>query len=1066
MKFGVPAMLLLLLVSSRANADEPIVFNRDVRPILSEHCWQCHGFDKHARKSGLRLDVRENATAPAESGTIAIVPHDADGSELIKRIESADPDMHMPPASFHKPLSKTQIETLRQWIAEGAIYQRHWSFEPIAKPDLPAVDDVPATDTGANPIDALVAAKLRQHGLTFAPEASRELLLRRISLDLTGLPPTLEDLDRVSESYEQAVDRLLASEHFGEHLAVDWLDTARYADTNGYFGDKPRQMWLWRNWVIDAFNSNMPFDQFTVEQLAGDLLPNPTTAQRIATGFNRNHIANNETGIIDEEYRTEYVIDRVDATLTTWMGLTAACAQCHDHKYDPITQVEFYQLFAIFNNVPETGLIVADNPPPVITVTTHAQDQELAARSAAATDAANAFAPLRSALDIQIAAWEPDALVSLPYPPEESLVLHEAFDSQLKTEISGARFHRAEHVRNVLHVQKTTVISSPVLSDDTQHIGTKLIFQPGIRNQAAGFDATQHAERSLPGFEADAPWSIGLWIQPKGSLSCPLSKIAPEGNRRGFEILWQKGRIGVNLVERWGVSAIEVVTHEPMSPGEWHQLVVIYDGSRTAAGLRVLIDGVPMVLDVHRDSLMGSFDTPEVLRIGRRDSGLGYYGLMDELRIVQRCLKDSEVEQWFYGEQIRGIIEKKADTRSGRDTNTLLDFYIDRHAEPTVQQARVLAKTTQKAEQMFRDSLPTTLVMEELPEPRVTHILQRGQYDQPGAVVEPGIPAMFTSWPDDAPRNRLGFARWLISHDNPLTARVAVNRFWKQCFGEGLVRTMNDLGTQGAPPTHPELLDWLAADFRDNGWNVKAMLKQIVMSRTYRQDSRFRDDPATDADPQNRWLARGPRFRMSAEMIRDHALAVSGLLRPQIGGPSVKPYQPPGLWEEVSYNAEDTYVQDSGDGLWRRSLYTYIKRQAPPPSLLAFDGPTREKCSVQRPRTNTPLQSLILLNDPTYVEAARVLATRVLQTNSDDGTRLRQLVRRVLSRLPNDHELALLRDLLHRQRDRFRITPANATMLVSVGDWKLDESIDVIELAAMTVVAHTLLNLDEAMTRR
>ncbi len=1034
MKSVVPSLLLVLLASMRANADEPIEFNRDVRPILSEHCWQCHGFDEHARKSGLRLDVRENATGAAESGAIAIVPHDPDGSELIKRIASPDPDTHMPPASFNKPLSMAQIETLRQWIAEGAIYQRHWSFEPITKPVVPAVDDVPATETIANPIDAFVAATHRQHGRSFAPEASREVLLRRVSLDLTGLPPSLEDLDRTSESYEQAVDRLLASEHFGEHLAVDWLDTARYADTNGYFGDKPRQMWLWRNWVIDAFNSNMPFDQFTIEQLAGDLLPNPTTAQRIATGFNRNHIANNETGIIDEEYRTEYVIDRVDTTLTTWMGLTAACAQCHDHKYDPITQVEFYQLFAFFNNVPETGLIVADNPPPLITVTTPEQDQQLAALTAAATQAANAFAPSRTALETQIAAWETDALISLPYPPEESLVLHEALNGQL--------------------------------TEDTQHIGTKLMFQAGIRNQAASFDATQHAERSLPDLKADAPWSIGLWILPKGSLSCPLSKIAAEGNRQGFEILWQKGRIGVNLVERWGVSAIEVVTHEPMTSGQWHHLVVNYDGSRTAAGLRVLIDGTPAVLDIHRDSLMGSFDTREALRIGRRDSGLGYYGLLDELRIVQRCLTDAEVAQWFHGEQIRGIIEQKTDIRSGRDTDTLLDYYIDRHAEPSVQHARALAKTTQRAAQMFRESLPTTLVMEELSQPRTAHVLQRGQYDQLGEAVEPGIPAMFSNWPDDAPRNRLGFARWLVSHDNPLTARVAMNRFWKQCFGEGLVRTANDLGTQGAAPTHPELLDWLAATFRDCGWNIKAMLKRIVMSRTYQQDSRFRDDPAADADPQNRWLARGPGFRMSAEMIRDHALAVSGLLRSQIGGPSVKPYQPPGLWEEVSYNAEDTYVQDSGDGLWRRSLYTYIKRQAPPPSLLAFDGPTREKCTVQRPRTNTPLQSLILLNDPTYVEAARVLATRVLHTDSDDATRLTQLVRRVLSRLPEEHELRLLHDLLQRQREHFLKAPADAQTLVSVGEWKPDESIDAIELAAMTVVAHTLLNLDEAMTRR
>ena len=1019
---------LMLTITLSAAANERVSFNRDVRPILAEHCWRCHGPDEAAREAGLRLDVHDHAVRPADSGTAAIVPRKPELSELIRRITADDHDVRMPPAAFRKPLTRSQIETLRRWIVEGAEFQRHWAFEPLLRPEVPQIDEV------ANPIDAFVGVSLRKHGLKFALQARREVLLRRVSFDLIGLPPTLEDLDRESESYDAAVDRLLASARFGERMAVDWMDAARYADTNGYFSDKPRQMWLWRDWVIDAFNRNMPFDQFTIEQLAGDLLPDATIQQRIATGFNRNHVANNETGIIDEEFRTEYVVDRVDTTMTTWMGLTAACAQCHDHKYDPISQHEFYQLFAFFNNVPETGLIVTDNPPPLMSVTTPEQDRQLAELTAATADAVKKFEPMRNAVKAQITAWESEPLNSLPVPPTELLVLHEGFDGQSASKTIG--------------------------------VGTARQFQPGIRGQAAKFDATQHVEAQLPEFIADSPWSIGLWVLPSGSLSCPVSKIEAEGDRRGFEMLWQKGRIGVNLVDRWGVSALEVLTTEPVKSRQWHHIVVTYDGSGVSSGLVVHIDGRRMPLDVHRDSLTGSLVNDEVLRIGRRDSGLGYYGLLDEVRIVQRSLSEQEVADWFHGERIRGIIETAAGSRSDRDTETLQDYYIDRHGDPEVQQARRRVKSTQQAEKSFRDSIPTTLVMQEMPQPRITHVLLRGQYDQPGDAVRPGIPTAISTWPDDAPPNRLGFAHWLVANDNPLTARVAVNRLWKQCFGEGLVRTMNDFGTQGEPPTHPELLDWLAVTFRDSGWDVKAMLKLIVSSRTYRQKSAFEMDGASVIDPGNRWLARGSSFRLPAEMIRDQALAVSGLLRPRIGGPSVKPYQPPGLWEEVSYNAEDTYVPDTGEGLWRRSLYTYVKRQAPPPAFLAFDGITREKCTVQRARTNTPLQSLILLNDPTYVEAARALAELVLTADSEDRTRVRQMFRRVLSRHPEDDEARLLSDLLHRQRSRFAETPEAAKSLLAVGESAVNRRNDPGELAAWTVVAHTLLNLDEAVTRR
>jgi hypothetical protein len=1024
----VLGQLLTVMMLAPAVAEEQVDFNRDVRPILANHCWQCHGFDEHSRQAGLRLDIREQALKPAESGEIAIIPGNPDHSELMARVTAGSEDVRMPPRSVNKPLSATQVETLRRWITEGAEYQRHWAFEPLKKPDIPSVE------VALHPIDAFVAANLTRHGLQFATEAQRETLLRRVSFDLTGLPPTLEELDRVDEPYENAVDRLLNSPHFGERMAVDWLDAARYADTNGYFSDKPRQMWLWRDWVIDAFNRNMPFDQFTIEQLAGDLLPNSTISQRIATGFNRNHVANNETGIIDEEFRTEYVVDRVDTTMTTWLGLTAACAQCHDHKFDPISQREFYQLFAFFNNVPETGLIVTDNPPPLITVTTPEQDCQLAELTAAASSATSKFEPLRSQLMTEIAAWESDAINTLPSHPEASVVLYEPFDGQLDT--------------------------------STRSVGTKLVFQAGVRGQAAKFDATQHAERVLGDFDVDGPWSIGFWISPENSLSCPLSKIDPEGNRQGLEFLWQKGRLGINLVEAWGVRGIEILTQEPVRSGQWHHVVVCYDGSRRAAGLNVLIDGAAMACDVRRDSLTGSIASKQPLRIGRRDSGLGYYGLLDELRIVQKSLSQQEVADWFHSDRIRGILETAPGARGGQEIETLLDYYIEHFADTSAREVRLEMKRTQRAEKDFRDAIPTTLVMQEMPQPRTARVLNRGQYDHPGDVVSPGVPAAISGWPDDAPLNRLGLSQWLVSDKNPLTARVAVNRLWKQCFGEGLVRTMNDFGTQGELPTHPELLDWLAVTFQESGWDVKGMLRLIVTSRTYRQDSAFKIDGATIVDSQNRMLARGPSFRMPAEMIRDQALAVSGLLRRQIGGPSVKPYQPPGLWEEVSYNAEDTYVEDPGDGLWRRSMYTYLKRQVPPPSFLAFDGITREKCNVQRARTNTPLQSLILLNDPTFVEASRVLASLVLQAKSDDRDRLTLIFRRVLSRHPEEPEVGMLEALLQRQRQRFSLSPDAAKSLLVVGESKCDELVESSELAAWTVVAHTLLNLDEAITRR
>jgi uncharacterized protein DUF1553/uncharacterized protein DUF1549/cytochrome c/concanavalin A-like lectin/glucanase superfamily protein len=1031
LRIVVKLSLLLLLAPSTCRAADSaqlakVSFNRDVRPILAQNCLVCHGRDANHRQAGLRLDTFEGATADRD-GSRGIVPGEISRSALWQRITSADPDVVMPPPHSGKPpLSVQQRAILKTWIEQGAPYERHWAFAPLPSGTAWHWPQMDEDEAAANPIDAFVAAKLQEHGLRLAPQADHAALIRRVALDLTGLPPSSELL---ALPYEEAVDRLLASPHFGEHMAAGWLDAARYADTNGYFSDKPRQMWLWRDWVIDAFNANMSYDRFTIEQVAGDLLPNATVKQRIATGFNRNHMANNETGSIDEEFRVEYVVDRVSTTMTTWLGLTAGCAQCHDHKYDPLSQREFYQLFAFFNQVPEQGVIVADNPPPLISVPSPQQERSLQEAAAESRDAAAAFGSLKEQVLAQLSQWEVKAASSLPLSPRET-IFHEAF--------SG----------------------SP--GPDVKPVGTSLAYEAGVRGEAAKFDATQHLETSLPELDLDRAWTIGMWVSAEGSLSCPLSLIEAEGDRRGIEILWQKGRVQVNLVHRWGESAIEVSTVEAQAAKQWHQIVVSYDGSRKAAGLRVFFDGQATTLEVKRDTLSGTLANRQLLRIGRRDSGLGFYGLIDEVRIVRQAVDENDVRDWFFGERVRGILETPAAKRSAADADELLDYYIDHFADEPTQQLRRRVKRAADAEKALRESIPTVLVMQELDEPRATHVLVRGQYDQPGEIVTPDVPAAIAPWPEGAPRNRLGLAQWLVSKENPLTPRVAVNRLWQQCFGEGLVRTVEDFGTQGEPPTHPELLDWLAVTFRDSGWDVKGMLRRIVLSRTYRQQSAVRHK----SDPDNRLLARGPSRRLSAEMLRDQALAASGLLVRKIGGPSVKPQQPPGLWEVVSYNAEESYVADTGDGQWRRSLYTFVKRQAPPPALLIFDGPTREKCTVRRARTSTPLQALVLLNDPIFVEASRMLAARAMASPGDDTKNLHELWRRVLVRDAQDDELALLHGLLARQRERFAKSPAEAQQLLAVGSARRDAGLDPRELAAWTVVAQAVLNLDEAITQR
>ena len=1005
-------------------------FNRDVRPILSNHCFHCHGPDAGSREAGLRFDV------PEPDGGFAFVPGRVDQSEAFKRIASTDPDEQMPPPHVNKPLSAAQVAVLQRWVAAGAPYQAHWSLVAPKAAEPPAVARV---EWARNTIDRFVLAGLERTGLQPAPEAAPHELLRRVTLDLTGLPPTPAELDafladKSPDAYARVVRRLLASPHFGERMALDWLDLARYADTNGYFGDATRQIWPWRDWVVQSFNRNLPFDQFTVDQLAGDLLTAPTPEQRIATGFSRNSMVNNESGAIDEEFRVEYVAERTETVGTVWLGLTVGCARCHDHKYDPISQKDFYQLYAFFNHSPEKGLVTQDNPPPEMDVATPAQRAELTALTAARRDAETALTATAARTRDAMMAWEQTATHELA-PPDRNLSLHARFEPDM-----------------------------PGLEEK----GSVTFTDEGLLGRAAVFDGMQHLEApGAPPFAAEKPWSVGLWLQPTGSLSGVLARIEPAGRRRGFEIVWQKGRFQINLVSQWGASAIELVTREPVRPaaGDWQQLIVSYDGSSRATGFRVYLDGGPVAFNIVRDRLDGPTENAEPLRLGRRDSGLGFYGRLDELRLLTRAVDDADASAWYWSDRLRGPLARTQESRTPRDRQYLLDYYLARHGDTAARAVRTDVQAARAAETNYRARLPKTLVMQDLSEPRPTHLLKRGKYDDPGERVAADVPAALPPLPTDAPRNRLGLARWLVSRENPLTARVAVNRLWMQAFGEGLVRTPNDFGVQGEHPTHPELLDWLAVRFMDSGWDLKALIEVIVTSATYRQSS-VPTPELLARDPDNRQLARGPRFRLPAEIIRDQALAASGLLVPKLGGPSVRPYQPDGLWEAVTYDGEVSYQQDRGEDLWRRSLYTFWKRQAPPPALLTFDSPTRETCVVNRPRTNTPLQALTLLNDITFVEAGRALAADILNQPGDDHSRLQTLFRRVTARRPDDGDHASLLTLLDQQRKRFRADPAAAGRYIASGESPAGRHLDPVEVAAWSVTAHAVLCLDEAITRR
>ncbi len=945
-------------------------------------------------------------------------------------------------------------------LAAGALFAepaRHWAYVRPERPPLPAVDDGGWCRT---PIDAFVLERMRLAGFQPAPEATRETLIRRVTFDLTGLPPTPEQVDRFladrsPDAYERLVDRLLASPRYGERMATPWLDAARYADTHGYHADSHRDMWAWRDWVVGAWNRNMPFDEFTIEQLAGDLLPGATDAQRLASGMHRNTMLNFEQGAIAEEYLTEYVADRVMTTATVWLGQTLQCARCHDHPYDPFTQRDYYRLFAYFNNVSEQGLDGrTGNAAPLMPVPTAEQRVRLEQLDAEIARLTQLIERRRAELAARPETWLPalEAEASTSLPPADTL-LYCPFDESEGQNVADESGRPAGQLEGSAQWITAGRFHGALLLDGESHVT---------------FDV---AQRPLPRWDRHDAFSVALWIYP--TTRDPMTLLAMRGDDRaapGWELAIDDGRLRFEMTHDADKNTLAVHSQQPIELRRWQHVALTYDGSSRAAGAALYVNGKQQELVTDLDALTGTIAGHVPLRLGRRLDA-GFRGMVDELRLYGRALDAAEAARLAGSDPLAALLAIAPEQRTAAQSELLLTEYL-RHVDELTKTWQHARQRAQLEMRELRRAVPTVMVMDERPERRPTFVFERGDYQRPGEQVEPGVPELLLP-AGDLPPNRLGLALWLTDSRHPLTARVTVNWLWQLCFGTGLVATPEDFGTRGEPPSHPELLDWLAVELVDSGWDVKHLLRMMVCSATYRQSSHVGEE-AYAQDPENRWLARGSRRRLSAEMIRDAALAASGLLVERMGGPGVFPYQPEGLWEAIAYNPEEftaqVYVPSRGADLYRRSLYTFWKRTSPPPGLTLFDAPNRETCVVRRSTSNTALQALVLMNDPTYVEAARGLAEHtLLEETSTDDARLDAMFRRVLARRPSDAERSLLHAALARMRAHFAEQPESAAAFLRVGDAPLARPLDspdvAAEVAAWTTLASSLLNLDEAISR-
>ena len=1033
---------------SAPRSPEAPQYNHDIRPILADNCFACHGPDSASRKANLRLDRREAAVEMN-----AIVPGKPDESEILKRIVSHDPEERMPPPATKKSVTPAQLATLTQWISAGAEYQSHWSLIAPRRGELPVVKNAGWV---RNPIDRFILARLEQAGLTPVAEADRRTLARRLSLDLTGLPPEpalVESFvsDKDDNAYEKLVDKLLASPQWGEQRGRYWLDAARFADTHGIHIDNYREIWAYRDEVIAAFNRNQPFDQFTLEQLAGDLLPNPTVGQRIASGFNRCNITTSEGGAIDEEYLVLYTRDRTETVGSVWLGLTVGCAVCHDHKFDPISQREFYSLSAFFNNTTQRAMDgnVKDTPP-ILRVPLPSDRPRLEELEQQMAQAKQDLETRRGAAQKTFDTWLAAKQGTTPALelPTKSLYVHASL---------------SEGQGKVTQVSVDNKPQKVALAESAS-------WQPGPSGSKAL--QPQGAALSLDGvgdFDSDQPFTCSAWIytSPNDSNGTVCARMDNTQGFRGWDFWVQRRQFGTHIVHRWPDNALKVVAANQAPANTWVHVAVSYDGSGKASGVHVYYDGVEQQTAVEADQLSESTRNSVPLRVGQRHTAQPLSGTaIQDLRIYKRALTKAEVTSLAKATQFVGFLAKPAAKRTEAEKQQLYQWWLGTHDD----QYEAIAAQLTRAEKQRNDlSRRGTIahVMQEKPAPPMAYILHRGAYDQRRDEVKPATPQALPALPAALPRNRLGLAQWLLLPENPLTARVTVNRFWQELFGAGLVRTAGDFGIAGEAPSHPELLDWLAVDFRESGWDVKRLYKLMVMSAAYRQ-SAVATPEKLEADPANRLLSRGPRFRMDAEMVRDCALATSGLLVPKIGGPSVKPYQPPGVWEAVAMLESNThtYKRDSGEALYRRSMYTFWKRSAPPALMDIFNAPSRESCTVRRERTNTPLQALATLNDPQFVEAARGLAQRALKDGgATPRERIDYVYLRLLSRTPRDEERSVVEASLAELLAYYRDHLDDAKKLLAVGESKRDEALDPATHAAWTMLANQLMNLDEVLNK-
>ena len=1060
-----------VIQSEMAILPDQIDYNFHIKPILSDRCFACHGPDAQKREGDLRLDIAANAYAALASGNgKAIIGKNVGKSQLVHRILAKDTEIRMPPPESNLSLTDSEKALLIKWIEQGAAYKPHWAFTKPEKNKIPAIEN----DWVINEIDHFIVDKLDKKNIKPAPEANREQLIRRLYFDLTGLPPSLTDLDRWMkdtrpEYYEALVDYLLASPAYGERMTAHWLDVARFADSEGYLDDFHHTLWPWRDWVIKAFNQNLPYDQFIEWQIGGDQIPNATEEQKLATAFNRHHKQNSEGGVIPEEFRVKYVADRTNTLGTAFMGLTVGCARCHDHKYDPFSQKNYYQLFSFFNSVIERGDGIFSynsiengqqvsnemsmNAGPVLPLP---NEEVKAIRAFLLKQIAEKQGILKTSAknnltDFQQWANQQPNVKELEKTVQQATVSHLTFDK----------------MGNGKDIDLIKSNKTPTYNGDISAVKGK--FGQALRSEAYG---QYVADGVKSAFERTEPFTISFWI----NIPKPFDRghVFYNGNNRiqgyrGWDILVDSTRLHFRLNHAHPYQSLDIRTPNDLPLNEWLHFVWTYDGSSKAEGMRLYQNGVAISPEIQRNYLYRStkpymdnratvYVPYKGIIIGNRHYDQDFTGgLLDDIQILNKEAADLVALYLFDKEKGKAAFEE-----SLRQKNAKIDRFYDLFIDANLAQERIALRAIQNQEVATIDTVQEIMVMGDFENARPTFILNRGVYNEKGEPVKSDVPNSLLEWPENLPRNRYGLSQWLTHQNHPLTARVAVNQFWYLMFGKGIVETVEDFGNQGALPTHPELLDWLAVDFMENDWDVKRLIRQMVLSATYRQSAKIRRE-LQEVDPNNNLLARGARYRRSAEMIRDNILATSGLLEKNIGGPSVFPYQPDNLWKEAMTHAFfPEYAIDYENGLYRRSIYTFWKRLMPPPNMLVFDAATRGECQVRRQRSNTPLQALVLLNDPQMIEGCRVLAEKMWRTAEGDiATATNNAFRLLTSRLPNDREQQLLLQQYEEELVYFNTNQQAALAYMDIGKQRYSVDIPVVKIAALARVTNTILNSTE-----